>query len=99
MEATDQLRVSAALYQGKEPRHPLISSFVSPRTGMGLVLKRKSPCRESNFGRKARSLVTILTELHRSVYRYVMKYFMYLFLQMAFLLKLSNIEVEIMKCI
>jgi hypothetical protein len=38
---------------------------VDPRAGLDAVARRKnpSPCRESNAGRPARSLVTILTEL------------------------------------
>jgi hypothetical protein len=39
---------------------------VGPRVGMEVVAERKKefcPCRESNPGRPARSLVTILTEL------------------------------------
>jgi hypothetical protein len=42
-----------------------IGSWVRPRVGLNAVARRKSPspCRESNPGRPARSLVTILTEV------------------------------------
>jgi hypothetical protein len=39
---------------------------VGPRAGLDAVARRKYPipCRESNLGRPARSLVTMLTEIH-----------------------------------
>jgi len=41
---------------------------VDPTDGLDAVAKRESPCRESNPGRPARGLVTILTELPRLVH-------------------------------
>jgi len=40
---------------------------LSPRAGLDAVAKRRNPfpCRKSNLGRRARGLVTILTELPR----------------------------------
>jgi len=42
-------------------------NWVGPRAGPDAMVKRKilCPCRESNPGRPARSLVTVLTELRR----------------------------------
>jgi hypothetical protein len=44
-----------------------IGGWVGDRAGLNKVAKRKipSPFRESNSGRSARSLITILTELSR----------------------------------
>jgi len=54
---------------GKCPRYPLERKLDRPqnRSGRGDEMKKSLPylCRQSNFGRPARSLVTILTELPR----------------------------------
>jgi hypothetical protein len=45
---------------------------VGPRVGLDALVKGKysSPCRESNPGLPARSIVTVLTELPRLLTRY-----------------------------
>jgi len=53
--------------RGRSPRYPLDSRLYGPksRTGCGGEEKNPYPCRKSNPGRPARSLVTILTEVPR----------------------------------
>jgi hypothetical protein len=48
--------------RGKSPHTHSIGGWVGPRTGLDAVAKRNisSPCRESNLGCTARSIVTIL---------------------------------------
>jgi hypothetical protein len=70
MEVTGQLKATIALSPRKEPPPPAndwIGGWVGRRIGLDAVVKRKifSPYRESNAGRLARNLVTILTELPR----------------------------------
>jgi hypothetical protein len=51
----------------KSPGTHWIGDWVGHRVGLGAVVRRENPisCCESNLGRPARSLVTILTELPR----------------------------------
>jgi len=53
--------------RGKSPGNHWIGGWLGPRAGLDAMAKRKIPypCRVSNSGRPARSLVTILTELFR----------------------------------
>jgi hypothetical protein len=56
----------------KSPVIHWIGGWVGPRAGLGAVAKREKfhywLCRESNAGRPARSLVSVLTELLRFLY-------------------------------
>jgi hypothetical protein len=68
MEVSDQLHVPAALSSGeRSPVIHWIGRWMGHRAGPKAVAKRKNPitvsCRESNPGRPAHRLVTILTEL------------------------------------
>jgi hypothetical protein len=67
MEVSGQLHASAAL-----PQYPFDRKLRGPQSSSERSGEEKkslqSPCRESNPGRPARSLVTILTELFRLPY-------------------------------
>jgi len=65
MKVSCQLHVPAALFQGRTPSTHWIGGWVDPRNSLEAEAKRKKiPCpfRESNSGRPACSLVTILTD-------------------------------------
>jgi len=52
-------------HEERYPDFQWLGGWVVPRAGLDAVMKRKKslpcPCRESNAGRPARSLVTIMT--------------------------------------
>jgi hypothetical protein len=58
-------RTQPVYHQGKDPRTHWIGGWVAPRATLDMVVMRKYPYPrwESNPGRPAHSLVTILTEL------------------------------------
>jgi len=70
MEVNDQLHAPAGHFNhGKRtrPRNHWIGGWMEPRTGLDAVAeKNPCPCRESNPGRSARSLVSILAEIFGS---------------------------------
>jgi hypothetical protein len=65
MKLSGQLHDPAALLPGKSPRYPLGRKLGGPHSRSGRDGEEKSlcPCQESNPGRPARNLATILTEL------------------------------------
>jgi hypothetical protein len=70
MEVNCQLHDPAALSLEQTPSVPIeFLGLVCSKAGLSFVAKRKKcllcPSQELNPGRPARSLVTILTELHR----------------------------------
>jgi len=66
MDVIGQLHDPAALTPGKAPPNPLDRRLGGPqiRSGRGDE-KNSCPCRESNPGRPARSLVNVVSELSR----------------------------------
>jgi len=62
-EVSGQLHTAALYPRGKISGTHWIGCWVGPRAGLDMVEKTKGPCpiRESNLGRPASSLVTILT--------------------------------------
>jgi len=71
MELNGQLPTPATLPPGKEPSHThWIGGWIRPRACLDAMAKRKNlcPCRESNSGRLAHGIVTILTEILRLLY-------------------------------
>jgi hypothetical protein len=69
MEVSGQLHAPAALPPLRiATGTPWIGGWVGPRAGLDAMAKRKflCPCRNSNPGRLARSLVTVLIEIRVS---------------------------------
>jgi hypothetical protein len=67
MDVSGHLHAPAALSGERVPGTHWIGGWLGPIAGLDAVANRKilSPCRESNSGCPARSLVAILTELFR----------------------------------
>jgi hypothetical protein len=68
MEVSGQLHAPATLLPGKKPRHPLDRRLGGSQSRSGRGGEEKNspfPCKESNPGRPARSVVIVLTELSR----------------------------------
>jgi hypothetical protein len=63
MEVSGQLHVLAALPPGKDPLYQMDRSLDEPQgsSGRGGKEENSCPCRESNPGRPARNLVTVLS--------------------------------------
>jgi hypothetical protein len=68
MEVSGQFQAPVALPPGKNLWYPLGRRLGGPqiRSGRGDEDKNSSPCRESNHGHSARSLVIILAEYRDS---------------------------------
>jgi hypothetical protein len=65
MEASGEFHAPAALLPGKNSGNHWIRGWVGLRAGLDAMTwtKNRRPCRNSNPGRSARSLVTMQTEL------------------------------------
>jgi hypothetical protein len=75
MEVSCQLRVPAALHQGKGSRQPLGRRLGGLRAGLDTVTKKNHlTCRESNTSHPDRILIIILTELRRLTRNVLQKY-------------------------
>jgi hypothetical protein len=77
MEVSDQLHAPAALPPGKESRYLLDRRLGGPQSrpgGGGQEKRNSAPVGDSNHGRPAHSLVTILAELSGLLYIYLYMY-------------------------
>jgi hypothetical protein len=65
LDGSGQIHAPTLYIRGKNPKYPLDRKLCGPQNRYGRCGEEEDPCPywESNLGRPARSLVTILTEL------------------------------------